>query len=219
MLRSTSESQKESMTGKSDMTVKGTLAGSGYCANPTVTFEAGSALCPTSTIKRNTFRSINFTGNLVMNTGSELVFEIIDNTKYGRINVDGNMALNGTVKVTLAEDYKPVIGDEFTLWTAGNATSVPTLILPELPEGLGWDTSAITSTNGVLKVGEFSGINDIAADELVNCKVVTTDGTIIREFTSKASDVINECNGLQYGTYILVLTGSDFSLTHKVVLK
>lgn len=214
-MRVTSES-KNTITGTSPLVVKGTLKGAGYCANPTATFEAGSVLYPTAAIARLTYRKISFGGDLVMAPGSKVQLDIVDKTKFSSLTVEGNMNISGEVDVIL-DGYTPALDDEFTLWTAGSAENVPVLNLPELPADYMWDTSAVTPTNGVIKVVAFTGIDDIAADAIVNVDVYTVDGIAVKSFTAPAGQVLDLCKSLGTGTYILNIVGENVRFTQKLV--
>ncbi|MCM1021262.1 MAG: hypothetical protein NC343_03610 [Muribaculum sp.] len=216
-LRSNSASQTETMTGKGSLSVKGTLQGCGYVGNPTATFESGATIYPTTSVKRNTFRALVFTGNVTMQPGSKIQLDIVDATKYSSINVSGSLDNSAEVTVTFNE-YTPKLDDSFTLWTAGSADKVPSLILPDLPEDFMWDTSAVTATEGTVKIVAFTGIYDIAADEIVSCNVIAVDGKIVKSFTTRASEVMNECRQLGAGAYLLNVAGNSHRFTQKIVL-
>lgn len=216
-LNAPSANQKGSMTGSAPMVIKGELVGCGVCGNSLVTFESGSRLAPNNMAKSKTFRTISFLGNLTLEENSDYIVEIIGKNKYSSINVAGNMDIAGKVTVEL-NGYTPVVGDEFTLWTAGEASTVPALELPELPEGFAWDTSNVTATNGVIKVAESSGVSGIEADEVVTCRVVTMAGVVVKEFTGRAADVMTGCEGLAKGIYVLTMSADGKTETRKVVI-
>ncbi len=79
------------------------------------------------------------------------------------ISVSGALSITEAIVITHGGyDFK--VGDTFTLWKAGNfqSTSNTVVELPELPEGLYWDTSELLKKEGKLKVTDVpTGINHV----------------------------------------------------------
>ena len=88
-----------------------------------------------------------------------------------RITVANGLTLTGTVHVTLKGTYI-YAGDEITLWTAGSFTGTNVKFdLPELPEGLEWDTSNLLKKTGVLRVVEATGIANVNLGDSLDLNV------------------------------------------------
>jgi len=87
-----------------------------------------------------------------------------NSTTNTRITVDGALSLTGTVHVKLTGTYINA-GESITLWTAGSyAGSNVQFDLPELPNGLAWDTTSLLNKNGVLRVVEDTGVHNLPID-------------------------------------------------------
>ena len=69
------------------------------------------------------------------------------------ITLAGTLYVSDSITVTHT-GYDLKLGDEIILWTAGDYMGNPNLVirLPELPEGLYWDTTGLLKKQGVLKV-------------------------------------------------------------------
>jgi len=217
-LKITSANTSKTMTGKEPMIINGSLRGSGCLGNTVVTVKTGSVVNPTNSIKRLAFRTLTFLGDLTMEEGTTLDMQLLSKSSYSSIDVAGVWNMSGKVVVSLEKDFIPALGDEFTLWKAGEAASVPVLELPELPEGLAWDTSAVTATDGVVKVAESSGVKGIEADEIVSCRIVTMAGVVVKEFTACAADAMTECENLANGVYVLTMSADGKTESRKVVI-
>ena len=209
-----------SMTGSSPMTVKSTLSGNGTVNNSKVTFGAGSVLNPTHTSKahKTERRTIRFTGEVVMDPASSIVFDIVAADKYSKLLCEGATTLTKNATVTL-NGYTPKLGDEFIFWEAPNNTVKPDVQFPELPAGFGWDTSKVTAAEGRVIVSDHTGIDDIAADTEVRCLIVSIDGIVLVDTVTNAGNVDALCRDLGAGTYVVRLTGDNFEKTDKVIIR
>ena len=91
------------------------------------------------------------------------------------------------------------------------------IILPELPSGMEWDTSALYQPTGVLKVIVSTGIKQISDNEMFVCSVFTTSGVKVGNLrTNKQSmrrDVKNL--GVPAGIYIVRVGGESVKITVK----
>lgn len=215
-LRNNDENDTQTMTGTSPLTVNGTLTGCGYVGNKTVTFAEGSVLRPYNTTKRNTYRTLHFTGDVTMEPGSEVQLELTDKDKYSSVDVTGSASL-APVKVSLA--YTPELGDEFTLWTIGNPEGVPALELPALPEGLYWDTTELSAANGLVKITDSAGIDSVDDNSPAECRIVSLDGIVVKRFTSSRAEAIREVNSLGSGVYILTIVRDGSAITTKIAVR
>lgn len=209
------EKSEESMTGSRELTVRATVTGHGHCGNSTATFESGAVLNPNSYTKSSKFRRLTFGGDLVMNQGSVFASEIAGAEKYGSIAVAGNATFGCTVEVTF-DGYTPKNGESYLLWTAGSADNVPVISLPELPEGLAWDITEVTPTQGLVKVTDNSGISELPASTPVRVRVATLSGIIVREADSTAGAAMEALRDLDKGVYVVIISGEGVS-SRKVV--
>jgi len=217
----------DAAVGTKALLVKGVLAGAAVYGNSSNKFEAGSVLNPGSTARSDKNRTIRFTNDLNMEPGSAVLLELLATNKYGQFVVDGNLTLGATVNVELHSSYTPALGDEFILWTAGSADEFDfkQIVLPVLPSGLYWDTTAATHTSGLVKITDqpglnnFSGVRDIAADAIVACRVVTMNGVVVKEFTAAASEAKAACADLAPGVYIIAMSADGLTEAHKIVIE
>ena len=220
MLNSTSVMTDGSMTGTSAITINGKLSGTGRLGNSKVTFGPNAVISPSNTAVRYTtdMRTLYFSGDVVMDPAAEMVFQIVANTKYSSIVVDGNATLTPKASVVLS-NYKPTMGDEFVFWTAENSSVKPSIQMPALPEGFGWDMSQVTAQSGKVVVSDHTGLDNIAADTEVHCVIVSVSGIVLRDVTTTAANVRNICKELGAGTYVVTYSTSDFEVSEKLVVK
>ena len=205
------------------VTVKGTGVVNGRGLLPSLTVESGAQVTPRS-MYVTTFTPGTIKVNAAANfkKGSTLEMLIKSATDYSKIEARF-LTINGTVKVTLADNYTPALGDKFTLWTASNNFSgTPSYDLPDLPDGLYWEVAELTGTTGVLAVTDQpSGIGHIAADSEVDCEVYTLSGMQVATFqTAKANAAVAaRQHGLQTGTYVLKMRDGHRAETMKLIVR
>jgi T5SS/PEP-CTERM-associated repeat protein len=82
-------------------------------------------------------------------------------SEYDQLLVTGNIALDGTLQVSLVNSFSPAVGDAFNIlaWTGTRTGRFTTFDLPALGGGRGWSASQLY-TNGVLSVvvvGDYNG--------------------------------------------------------------
>lgn len=219
-INTTSVPTEGSHTGTAAITINGTLSGIGICGNSKVTFGPNGVLKPqTNTARYKTeMRTIRFTGDLEMDANSEMIFQIAAADKHSRIIVDGNATLAPKASVVL-NNYKPTMGDEFVFWTAENSSVKPSIQMPALPEGFGWDMSQVTAQSGKVVVSDHTGLDNIAADTEVHCVIVSVSGIVLRDVTTSAANVRNICKELGAGTYVVTYSTDDFEVSEKLVVK
>ena len=211
------------VNGSNATTIKsgGRLTGQGLLYSLTV--ESGGEVIPcASYINENNPGTLKVNQLMRFDKGSTVTF-LFNKIKRSTLQT-ARLTMNGTIKVVLMNDYVPASGDEFTLWTAtGSVTGTPTFDLPELPEGLMWDTSGVTGQQGVLRVVEDSslGIGSMLADTPVECEVFTTNGTCVATFQCVKAEAVEQIRrkALPRGTYILKMHSTNQSEVQKVVVK
>ena len=161
-----------------------TLTGQGTVGN--IRFNSGGVLQPGNFSSSRRYGSITTTGFLNMYNGSKLNLIIFSNTgnPYSRswVVVGGNFDFNGELNVELGEGFVPENGDEFVMWTAKSFSGTPTAInLPALPEGLYWDTSNLLQKEGILRVTNTVGIDDVRVGNGNVGKTFSLDGVAVEK--------------------------------------
>ena len=103
------------------------------------------------------------------------------------------ITMNGTIEVILSNSQL-VAGDSIRLWEATTMAGTPKFELPDLGEGLAWDTSRISE--GLLFVVSTSDINTLVGDELKKpADIFDLRGQIVRRKATSQK-------GLPAGIYI-----------------
>ena len=135
-------------------------------------------------------------------------FLIKDTKKYSQLQ-PSMLTFNGKLNVVLLDGYTPQAGDEFTLWQISRnflaANLKPVLELPQLPEGLEWDTTGLIAETGVLRIVEATAVTPIAADAVARCEVYTLDGTLLLTVQTTPRLLPSELrrHGLRRGAYLV----------------
>lgn len=134
------------------------------------------------------------------------------------------LTMNGTVKVTFVSGYEPKAGDAFTLWTTnGTFKGTPAFDLPDLPEGLYWDTADVPQKTGVLRItdDDTKRIANIPADALVDCELYTLGGHLVACYTSVRGEVQRKAANmpLRSGTFIIKVRHANRIETEKVFVR
>lgn len=207
------------MTGSNAMSIKGTgmLAGMGYCGNSAIYIQTGGTLHPGMSTSNNPTGCITTSGNITAQSGSNIALSFFNARNYvssrSFLKVGGTLTVNGNINVnwyhTSLTSYVPSEGDSIVLWTATKFAGNPTLNLPELPDGLTWDTSDLLKPTGILRITSTSGVNTISDNEDVTCEVYTTSGIKMAEFSSTRDQVKSNFTKtpLSQGTYIVRMKG------------
>jgi fibronectin-binding autotransporter adhesin len=145
---------------------------------------------------------VNFTGDPVFAATSRLEVELggrTQGTQYDHLNVNGELTLAGTLRVSLIDNFQPIAGDEFDIldWATLDG-AFATLELPTL-SGFMWDVSQL-HIDGLLRV-----IPQFDADFDSNGRVDAADLTILRDgFGMSGGRAIGDATGDG------IVTGSDF---------
>ena len=198
----------------------GRIVGQGRLS--TLTLQNGALLIPCgSIVNETTPGTIKTTALLTAAEGSVVNF-LFNSSKQSQLQ-PSMLAMNGTVKVTLLNGYTPKAGDEFTLWTTSTYRGTPTFDLPELPEGLYWDTRDVAAKTGILRITDDSslGIGRLTADTLVSCQVYTLGGTLCTSFDSLKGEVRQRTAAmpLASGTYVVKMHHQNRTEVMKVVVR
>ena len=147
----------------------GTLQGTGSLGG-LVTVAAGGTLAP-----GNRPGTINL-GSLTLNSGAVTNIELAGTTpgtQFDHVNVTGQLALGGTLVVSLINNFTPQLGQTFDIldWPQGGLTGkFSAMQLPSLPAPQGWDTSQLYTT-GALAVtatvrGDFNRDGQVTAADI-----------------------------------------------------
>ena len=163
----------------------GTLVGRGLLSS--LTMESGTRLTPRSMLVATTPGTVKTSAVANIKEGATLHMLIKSTDEYSQL-LPAFFTMNGTLKVELLSDYTPKAGDTFQLWTVTRTFSgKPTYDLPDLPDGLYWDTSQLAQKNGVLAITDdaSAGIGRIAADAPVSCSVYTAGGIFVAAFDAQ----------------------------------
>jgi fibronectin-binding autotransporter adhesin len=150
-----------SILGSVEVNSGAALAGTGVVSG-SVTLNAGGTIAPGASAE-----SLNV-GSLSMSADSSIVMEIGGTTPvsgYDQLLASGALALDGTLEVSLINDFTPSAGASFNLFDGTISGVFDTLDLEPLGTGLSWNTSQLYTT-GVLSVvagqpGDFDLDGDV----------------------------------------------------------
>ena len=110
------------------------------------------------------------------------------------INVERTLLITDDITVT-HNGRELALGDQVSLWHVGSLSVVQGIAihLPELPEGLYWDTSDLLTANGVLRVTNDSsvGISTAVADSETNRQIYTIGGVKLEEPQRSGIYIVN----------------------------
>jgi hypothetical protein len=123
-----------------------------------------------------------FGGNVALSSAAKLNIEIggtTSGTQFDHVNVTNQLALDGTLSISLINSFTPAAGNSFDILDWGTLTGrFSAAQLPALPSGLGWNLSRLDSS-GVISVisppGDFNGNGTVDAADYVLWR--KTDGT------------------------------------------
>ena len=118
-------------------------------------------------------------------------------TSAGCTSISGinRLTVNGTIQVTLSSSHSLEAGDSIRVFEAQSFAGTPVFDLPEIGNGLEWDTSRISE--GLLFVAVGTGIQDILADmRNEGCDIYNAGGQLVRKNA-------HSLNGLPRGIYFV----------------
>jgi hypothetical protein len=163
--------------------------------------------------------------------GGTLSFNIRNsrNTDASRsfITSSGSMMLdaNTTIDVTMGSSYNPKAGDAIKLWVVNGSLSISDKVkvnLPELPEGLEWDTTDLFTKTGTIRVlSSATAVKTISADAQVECEVYNLAGVKVAKIDAQYGQVDKEVRKAvtRQGLYIVHISGNGVNESKTVGVK
>ncbi len=216
-----------SMTGSSVVTVRNGASVTGRGVMQALTLNAGASLQPgVASSATSNVGTVKVLGNFIANEGSDIFLNILnksngDNSRSW-VESEGTATLNGTLHLTLSPNYTPAEGDSATLIVAGAIGGQLAFDLPDLPEGLSWDTSTLMH-DGVIRVTSGAGIRGITADGgACQCLVYDIAGKPVAAFRADSADLIPllmRRQGLAPSVYLVRATTSGAVTVRRVVIR
>jgi autotransporter-associated beta strand protein len=100
----------------------------------------------------NSPAEVTYDGNVYLSPSTHLVMELGGERSGGKekMDVTGSLGLGGGLSVVLYDGFVPSLGDHFDLFDASSVTGrFDSTTLPELPEGLAWDTTNLYSSGTI----------------------------------------------------------------------
>lgn len=196
----------------------GVLGGKGYVEN--VVVASGATLQPGTISSTYRAGAIKATGSIIMNEGSHLVLFLNraqEGDNYHAWIEAPSLTINGDITLELYSNYKPAIGDEVVFWKANSVSGTLSAVnLPELPEGMQWNTDNLM-TSGVVRIVEATGIDNISANEEFKGAVYTLNGVKVADITTTKATLNKDVKALGVGSGIYVVRTA--ASTAKVIIK
>ena len=175
------------MTGNSVLIIKNGASITGRGVVQSLTLNSGASLQPgIASSPTSNVGTVKALGNLNAQAGSDIYLNMVNNANgdNSRSWVEaGSVSLNGTLHLSLSPNYAAAEGDSVRLIVAETIDGTPTFDLPELPDGLSWDTSTLTQ-DGVIRVTSGAGIQHVTTDAgQCDCYVYDIAGKLVATFT------------------------------------
>jgi T5SS/PEP-CTERM-associated repeat protein len=97
--------------------------------------------------------TLDITGNYTQGSMAQLQIELASASSFGKLDVSGNVLLNGTLNVSLTGGFVPLENQSFAIldWGGSLSGGFASIQLPTLGGSLTWDTSQLHTT-GVLSI-------------------------------------------------------------------
>ena len=147
----------------------GTLGGTGVISGATVTMNPGTTLAP-----GNPFGTLTISNNLTLPADGTTYIQVQHApTTNCAVKISGTLTASGTLYMTNVGAGDLAAGDSFRLFITPNLSgSFTNVILPDLPDGLLWNTNLL-KTSGTLSVvalapPSFAGIQVSGANLFIN---------------------------------------------------
>ena len=151
-------------------------------------------------------------------SGATVLFKINSASSYSKLEV-GSYLILPQIEVVLGDSYTPKVGDSFTLWTTNKmSTSDVTCVLPELPSGLYWDTSALNGVSGVLTIVDSpTGVNGTTTSAAHDYEVYNVGGMRLGTVHCTKANMRKAVRGMGVGSGTYILRGASTEI--KVVVR
>ena len=196
------------------------VTGSGMLAGQatlySINVNSGGTLRPGYYYSSYAYGALKATNGIYCYAGSTVKFFLRNanntSTSYSYLTSDAGLRISGDIIVEASTSKTFKAGDTFTLWTANSFTGTPTsLTLPELSEGLEWDTSSLYAATGVLKVIATTGISHLSANDQFEGTVYTTSGVKVGSISTTKATMRKDIKamGVPTGVYILRVKGES----------
>ena len=168
-----------SITSATTVNTGATLGGSGTIAGNVT--NNGGIVAP-----GNSPGTLQITGNYTQNAQGTLKIELESPEKFDRLAVTGNMALGGTLEISLINGFTPTTDQTFDILSWGSlAGAFSSVILPSV-DGLAWDTSQLSM--GMLSVAATGLPGDYNQDGTVDAADYVVWRKNLGSSTSLAND-------------------------------
>ncbi len=223
---SNATSATTSATGKGGITVNSgaKLTGKGYMANKIVV-KSGGVFAP-----GNNYASTLKTGSSVeIQQGGVLEFRIngkSSSTPCSNVTIGKELILKGTLRIIANDGLDYSAGDSYTFYTCSkysSNTSLATLDLPTLADGLAWNTDALLSTTGTLSVvAAESALDAIEASASVSVTLFTLDGKPFAQYQTEYGNVQTELQSdasLPKGMYLVSVESNGQAIERRLYTK
>ena len=199
----------------------GRIVGQGYFSVLNV-WNGGELIPCASFSNETTPGTIKTNAMLSINEGGTVTF-LIGSNKQSTLE-PYLLTMNGTVKVSFVGGYEPKVGDAYTLWTTqGTFKGTPVFDLPELPEGLYWDTTDVAQKTGVLRITDDATKGIAAIDDyaVVTCDVYDMNGRVVASYTAQRSDAKQRLSAmpLRAGAFVIKMRQGARVETEKVFIR
>lgn len=214
--------KKTSATGCGTLTIhnQGILTGAGYIENKKVIIASGGILRP----GMNYLNSLRIKSDIEQQQGGIIEWQLNGNNSVSAIREVGKLTLKGTLRIRLNKGYSAQLGDGFQLWECKEVSAADDLILelPELPDGLAWDTSGLLKSQGILRITDATGINITSWDEPVEVSVMNLNGVHIASCNCPYNEVhnrIESIKNLQNSFCLIKIKSRNGSCVKKIYIK
>lgn len=198
----------------------GTLTGRGYMGNKVVV-KSGGVFAP-----GNSFASkLTVNSQVEIQSGGTLQFRLNGMnaaTPVAKLTINNALLLKGNLEIFANEGVTFSEGDTYDLYSCtrySSNTSLAVVTLPELPEGLEWDTSELLSTNGKITVIKSpTSLSSLQYDTPVEVTVFAVDGTPVASYRTQVGLVYSQMaadSDLPKGVYVVQLKSEHGSALKK----
>ena len=212
----------------------GRLSGLGYVYR--VYAQTGGTVAPGNATLSNPYGMLKADYAYIQN-GSTLEFHVNTakglNSARSYLIVNRILEVNGTVKVTLRDGFKPVAGDSVVVWTCETFRGTPTFDLPDLssftsseaPYGLKWDTSSMDKQGALYIIArdkdDETAVSAIDAETVVSVMIYTIDGRVAGKSSGRKATLGNMIGrlSLSRGIYILDMRAGSKREIRRVTIR